>query len=198
MRVYYDISARIVEFGSPRFYEYVREHVSEILTECRLDITGDLTENLYHLYQRYATAYIIGSTADSVELFLECLAEEYEEGDSESLVLVTDDSAQRLRLAGFDVNSAFQDIEADVFYSNSFTHRVFPGCDGDESEHAKALEMARALFTREHEHIPEGGLMPMKIGLASVVSSLTPGVYVEHYGDDYKTLVVICEHESLF
>lgn len=198
MKVYHDISSRIMEFGSSRFYEHVREHIAIILTDSGLEITDDLSSNMYHLYNRYAAAYIIGSTSWSAEMFLEYLIEEYDEADESSTVIATDDSAQRLRLSGYEVANRFKDLETDVMYNFSITHRVLPGCTGSEAQHQRAFEIAERLFRTEHETIGLDGLHASRTGLASVVASIAPGVYMEHYGDDYQTLVVICEHESLF
>ncbi|QOC54480.1 hypothetical protein pSALSNUABM04_020 [Salmonella phage pSal-SNUABM-04] len=190
MKVFYDVSSRVVEFGATRFYEHVREHISAILTECQLEVTNETVDNLYHLYQRYAMAYVIGVTARNAGKFIENLVDEFAEGDEDSYTLATDRSGYELRQQGLLLDRAFEDIVVDELPLISSMIAQFPGCSGTQEEHEKAINMAAALFLDETS--------TELMGLASVIGSVCPGKYIEHYGDDFKGLVVVCEHETLF
>ncbi|QVW56166.1 hypothetical protein pEaSNUABM6_00030 [Erwinia phage pEa_SNUABM_6] len=189
MKVFYDVSARVVEFGSTRFYEHIREHIANILEECALEVSGETVDNLYHLYQRYAMAYTIGVTARNAGKFLEYLMEEITEGEEDSYALETDRSAYELRQQGFQLDRSFSDLVVDEMPRVTSVFSQFPGCTGDQEEHEKALNMAAALFINETS--------TDLTGLASVIGSVCPGKYIEHYGDDFKGLVVVCEHETI-
>lgn len=190
MKVFYDVSSRVVEFGATRFYEHVREHISAILTECQLEVTNETVDNLYHLYQRYAMAYVIGVTTRDAGKFIENLVDEFAEGDDDSYTLATDRSGYELRQQGLLLDHAFEDIVVDELPLISSMIAQFPGCSGAQEEHEKAINMAAALFLDETS--------TELMGLASVIGSVCPGKYIEHYGDDFKGLVVVCEHETLF
>lgn len=193
MNVLYDIAGRVVEYGQARFYEHVREHILQILETSGLEVSGDGRE-IADLYQKYASAYILGCAANSVELFIDNLMEDVDEA-IDGWQSVVDSSGQDLVSQGLLHDPRWgplvvNDVMGNVVVSES----VLPFCHGDESGHAKARDAAIALFQEENGMI---GLLRANTGLASVVATVFPGVYINHYGDDYNTMVMVCEHASL-
>lgn len=187
MIVYYDATERVDEYGKSKFYEMVREHISEIFERSGLEINGT-DQAIIDIYQKYSYAFVIGTLTGNPMLFEDNFFEEMTDpvGDWDG---VEDRSGERLLSLGFsrsDIKGPL--IQQDAVATTTWTETAVPNTYGTVEQQAVAKQTALTLFNQS---------VASQTGLAGLVHQLYPGRYANHYGDDFKGLVVVCEHEGL-
>lgn len=187
MIVYYDATDQVAQYGKAKFYEMVREHITQIFEASGLEICGD-DQAVIALYQQYAYAFSVGAKTQNSLLFHDNFFEEMTDpiGGWET---VTDNSGQLLLEAGVGRGL----IKGPLVISDSdakltYTEVVVPNSAGTAQAQEVALRVAMEIFNRE---------CAQSVGLYGLVQQLFPGRYLKHYGDDFKGMVMVCEHEGL-
>lgn len=166
MIVYYDATERVDEYGKAKFYELVREHVSEVFEKSGLEINGQ-DQAIIDIYQKFAYSAVIAVKTNNPLLFEENFFEE----------LVDPIGDWRVIPGGGD-------YEAHQMWSET----VVPNTYGTDEQQGIARRAAVEMLVSQ---------MRDQTGLAGLVQQLYPGRYLNHYGDDFKGLIVVCEYEGL-
>ncbi|QVW28527.1 hypothetical protein pEaSNUABM8_00030 [Erwinia phage pEa_SNUABM_8] len=172
MIVYYDATERVDEYGKSKFYEMVRENISEIFEKSGLEILANENHGsdkaIIEIYQKYAYAFVIGIMMNNSAQFEDNFFEELN-----------------------DPVGGWRQMEegGDEWGSTVWSESVVPNTYGSIEQQNTARITAVNLFNEQGRN---------QTDLAGLVRQLYPGRYLNHYGDDFKGLVVVCEHESLF
>ncbi|ANZ48318.1 hypothetical protein BIZ78_gp257 [Erwinia phage vB_EamM_Caitlin] len=187
MIVYYDATERVDDYGKAKFYEIVREYIAEIFERSGLEIVGG-DQAIIDIYQKFSYAFVIGTLTGNPLLFEDNFFEELADpvGDWKG---VEDRSGELLLSLGFSMEDikgplVQQDAEATMVWEES----VVPNTYGNPMQQLNARRAALELFNQS---------VASQSGLAGLIPQLYPGRYLNHYGDDFKGLVVVCEHEGL-
>lgn len=188
MIVYYDATEQVAQYGKAKFYEMVREHIAQIFEASGLEVCGD-DQAIIAIYQQYAYAFAIGAKTQNPLLFQENFFEEFIDpiGGWET---VTDNSGQLLLEAGVErglIKGPL--VVSDSAASVTYTEVVVPNSAGTAQAQQLALRTSLEMFHRECVE---------SVGLYGLMQQLFPGRYLNHYGDDFKGLILVCEHEGLF
>lgn len=192
MIVYYDATERVDEYGKAKFYEVVREHIAEIFERSGLEITGSelhgTDKSIIEIYQRYAYAFVIGVLMGDVTQFRDNFYDEFT--DPIGMWKSVEDRSGELLLSQGHVltKNAGPAVIHDEEGEFTWGEVVIPNTTGSAEQHTLGRNVAEALFLNE---------MGTQSGLAGLVRQLYPGRYLNHYGDDFKGLVVVCEYEGL-
>ncbi|MGL5397234.1 MAG: hypothetical protein ACRDBQ_18455 [Shewanella sp.] len=120
--VLYDLPTRVCEFGEHKIQEEVSIHIAKIVE--RLEV-----QNAFHLFRQYMFAYTYGSLSGSVENFIECLIDDWEED--------LDPQDNQLALPNTD---------------NVVGYRTMPYCTGNVEDVNRAIEIAAEIFNEEHRN----------------------------------------------
>lgn len=187
MIVYYDATERVDEYGKTKFYEEVREHITEIFEKSALEVNGD-DKAIIDIYQRYAYAFVIGALNANPMIFADNFFEELSDPIADWRA-VEDRSGEVLRAQGYLLDDASAQRQMDEMASTIWTEMAIPNTYGSAEQQNLAKTTALALFVQS---------VQSQTGLAGLVHQLYPGRYLNHHGDDFKGLVLVCEHESLF
>ncbi|QVW55656.1 hypothetical protein pEaSNUABM9_00060 [Erwinia phage pEa_SNUABM_9] len=172
MIVYYDATERVDNYGKAKFYEMVRENIAEIFEKSGLEILAHEVHGsdkaIIDIYQKYAYAYVVAIMANNSALFEDNFFEELN-----------------------DPVGGWRPMEGggDEWGATVWNETVVPNTYGSMEQQNIARTTAVNMFNEQGQH---------QTDLAGLVRQLYPGRYLNHHGDDFKGLVLVCEHESLF